>query len=188
MHIPTHIFSGWCVANAPPLTSLSARERFFCVVAAVAPDIDGIAVIWSEMAYFRWHHVLAHNIFFGALLAGVLTWLSRPFRGGARWPLFLPYLGLFHLHLLLDAFGSGPDWPTYYLWPLSEAAWGNPHGWAFDSWQNYGTAFLLIALTIHIYRTRRRGPLEYIFPYADNLFVRLFNPGGKSADGDTPTC
>lgn len=182
MHIPTHLFSGWCAANLPPEGRLGPRERFFCVLAATLPDVDGVGIFYDERLYFDYHHVIGHNVFFGAGVAALLAAMARPPEGGwHRGRLFALFFALFHLHLLMDAFGSGPDWPTYYLWPLSPAAWSNPWGWTFDDPRNYLAALLLIVWTIRIYRVRRRGPLEYPWPWADGIFVRLFPPGTKTA-------
>ena len=92
MHIPTHILSGWCVANLLPL---GPRERAVCVVAAAIPDLDGLGLLAVPFAgshfYERYHHVLGHNLTFAVIAC-------------------LAYFALFHLHLLMDYYGSGPGW------------------------------------------------------------------------------
>jgi hypothetical protein len=107
MHIPTHILSGWCVANCVPLTP---RERLFCMIAASIPDIDGCGIVAGQEWYWRFHHYLGHNIFFGLFVAGLLA-LASP----NRWLAFAAYLFVFHLHLMMDFFGSGPGWRIYPL-------------------------------------------------------------------------
>lgn len=47
MHIPTHIMSGWVIANCVPLTP---RERLACMIIATVPDIDGPSVATSTIA------------------------------------------------------------------------------------------------------------------------------------------
>ena len=114
MHIQTHILSGWCAAAMLPLTP---RQRLLAMIAAAAPDLDGLGILFGQEFYWDYHHKLGHNIFFGVLLTLILAVIARP------WLLVFPlYLGLFHLHLLMDYYGSGTGWRIYYLWPASN--WG----------------------------------------------------------------
>jgi hypothetical protein len=156
MHIPTHILSGWCIGNLLPLTP---RERFFCMIAAAGADLDGVGYAISEELYWDYHHKLGHCAAFGVLSAAAMAWFSR-----RRMLAFVVYLSLFHLHLVLDYFGSGPGWPIYYGWPVSDREWENPRAWAFFSWQNIGAAFALLAWTAWIAVRYRRTPLERIKP------------------------
>jgi hypothetical protein len=59
MHVPTHIMSGWCLANVVP--GLTARERLFCMIAATAADLDGLSILFGQNAYWDYHHVVCHN-------------------------------------------------------------------------------------------------------------------------------
>jgi hypothetical protein len=111
MQIHTHLLSGWCIAD---LFSLTPRERFLAMAAAGAADLDGLGIIFGIQSYVDFHHVIGHNIFFGALLGGMLCVFSAH-----RLKALLLYFALFHLHLLMDYFGSGPGWGIYYWWPLS---------------------------------------------------------------------
>jgi hypothetical protein len=154
MHVPTHILSGWCAANLLPLTP---RQRVCCMIAAVAPDIDGIGIVISQELYWDYHHKLGHGIAFGLLLAGAMASFST-----RRLLALVAYLACFHLHLVLDFYGSGPDWPIYYLWPMSDAIWENPHAWNLSSWQNTTAAALLMAWTAWIALRHRRTPLEVL--------------------------
>jgi hypothetical protein len=163
MHVPTHILSGWCVANLLPLT---ARERLFCMVAAAAADIDGLGIVVSEELYWDYHHKLGHGIAFGLLLAGAMAAFST-----RRLVAMVAYLACFHLHLVLDSFGSGPDWPIHYLWPISDAAWLNPRAWNLSSWQNTTAAALLLAWTAWIGFRHRRTPLELLMPSLDEKAI-----------------
>ena len=70
MHIPTHILSGWVVANLLPI---GRRERLFCMIAATIPDIDGLGIIVSEHWYTQFHHILGHNLLFGLIVSSVLA-------------------------------------------------------------------------------------------------------------------
>src|SRR5215217_2279463 len=129
MHIPTHIMSGWCLGNLLPL---SPRERCFCMVAAAVPDLDGLGIVISERYYAWYHHVLGHNLTFALIVSVVLTVFSAH-----RLRAFLAYFALVHIHLLMDYYGSGPEWGISYWWPWRHGPgywWMNPHPWEFYSW------------------------------------------------------
>jgi hypothetical protein len=168
MHIQTHIMSGWCMGNLLPF---SARERLFCMIAATAPDLDGLGIVVSEHWYTQFHHIVGHNLLFGVVASAGLAALSTRKALG-----FVTYLALFHLHLFMDYWGSGRDWGICYFWPFQSGPgswWMNPHGWAFYSWQNITTAFVMLLWTVAIGYVCRRTPLESIMPNLDRRLVGL---------------
>lgn len=164
MHVPTHILSGWCAANLFPLRP---RERAFCMIAAAAPDLDGLGIIFGERWYLAFHHVVCHNLFFCIFAAGFLAAFS------SRWWTFWIYLALGHLHLVMDYWGSGPLWDIYYLWPMSQMRFRNPAAWPLYSWQNITAAAILLAWTFAIARYLGRTPLEALMPDLDRQLVDL---------------
>src|SRR2546423_971565 len=164
MHVQTHIMSGWCVAN---LLELTPRERLFAMIAASAADLDAISIFFGQEAYWDYHHLLGHNLPSALLTAIVLAVFSQH-----RLKAFLIYFALFHLHLLLDYFGSGPGWPIHYGWPIARWTWVNPNGWEFYSWQNTSAAGAFLAWTAWFVFARRRTPLEAIVPSLDRKFVQ----------------
>ena len=182
MHIPTHILSGWCVANLLPL---GPRERGFCMVAAAIPDLDGAGYVAGAHFYERYHHVLGHNLTFAVISAVALTAFST----GAPWRRVvacLAYFGLFHLHLLMDYYGSGPGWGISYWWPWRHGPgywWICPNGWAFYSWQNLTAFWALVAWTAGIAWVCRRTPLEVIAPRFD---AQLLAMGRRPAEVGAP--
>ena len=152
MHVHTHLMSGWIVGSLP---DLRARERFLCMVAAAAPDLDGLGVLVSERLYWDWHHVLCHNALAAFLISGILAAFS------VRRPrAFLLYLACFHLHLVLDYWGSGPGWEIYYFWPFSIRGFLSPNAWPLSSWQNAVAGGLCLAWTLGIALRQGRTPLE----------------------------
>ncbi len=159
MHLPTHILSGWCVANCFELT---ARQRLFCMIAATAPDVDGLSRVFGEEAYWDAHHVLGHNLLFCVIVATTLAAMS-PQRAKS----FAIYLLLGHLHLLMDYFGSGPGWGIAYLWPISRMQLKTDLAWEFFSWQNLTTAAALLLWTIWIAIRYHHTPIELIAPDLD---------------------
>ena len=160
MHVQTHIMSGWCIGN---LFRLTPRQRLMCMIAASIADLDGLGIIAGQEAYWNYHHKLCHNLAFGLASCILLAILSR-----ARLMVFALYLALFHLHLAMDFFGSGPGWSIYYLWPLPHGTWDNRHwSWEFSSWQNITTALLLLLWTVGIAVRLGRTPLEVPMPRLD---------------------
>jgi hypothetical protein len=85
--------------------------------------------------------------------------------------LFGLYLALFHLHLMMDYYGSGVGWFIAYLWPASNWKWKNPNAWEFISWQNTGVFLGLLGWTIVIAYKKHRTPLESIAPRLDQKCV-----------------
>jgi len=183
MHIQTHILSGWCLANVFPLTP---GQRLGAMIAASAADLDGLGILFGQEAYWKYHHALGHNLLFGLVLSIGITLMTR----GKLW-LFALFLGLFHLHLLMDFFGSGPGWPIAYLWPFSEQKWNNSRwSWAFYSWQNITTATMLVAWTVLIAIRKQRTPLEAIMPNLDRQLVQVLSGkwGGGRPKSETSRC
>jgi hypothetical protein len=164
LHIPTHILSGWCIGNC---FSLTPRERLLCMVAASVSDLDGFGWFVSRDMYWRYHHVLGHGLAVGVAFSLVAAWFSSH-----RVKAFWVYLSLFHLHLLMDFFGSGIGWPIYYWWPFNQRAYITHYAWSLTSWQNYLAFGVLLIWTYIILRTKRRSPLELLAPRLDRVLVK----------------
>jgi hypothetical protein len=168
--------SGWCVAN---LFKLTARERVFCMAAASAADVDGISYLFGQAAYWDWHHVAGHNLAFAIVSSTFLTVFSTH-----RLKSFILYVLLAHAHLLLDYFGSGPNWPIRYLWPFVRGSIKNPHAWEFFSWQNITAAAVLLAWTILIAIREGRTPVELLTPELDRRMVASVRAAVHQSDPD----
>ena len=164
MHVQTHIMSGWCVGN---VLGLTPRERLFSMVAASVADLDGLGILLSREAYWNYHHKLGHNLAFAVLFSSILAAFSN-----RRLFVFAVYMGMAHLHLLLDYFGSGPGWPLYYFWPFTNFTIEYRSAWEFYSWQNISAAGALLAITLYIAIRHGRTPLETIMPHLDQELVR----------------
>lgn len=158
--------SGWCVAD---LVALTPRERVFAMIAASAADLDGLGLFVSVDYYVKYHHLLAHNFLFGLILTGVLTVFSTH-----RLKAGVLYLALFHLHLVLDYFGSGPGWGIAYFWPFASREYESRYAWPLASWQNFLVACLFLGWVIGIIMRRGRTPLEAIMPSLDAKIVERF--------------
>jgi inner membrane protein len=205
MHPVSHFLSGWLVANTVPLTR---RERIAVTFASVIPDIDGFGAPFEALTrnsdsplrwYTEYHHVLAHNIFFGVavtagcfLLAGgapdpARSTIQNPGSGTAPGPkaaslrrrrLLLALLGAaaFHLHLFLDLLGSrGPDgsqWPVPYLWPLNtewSLTWSGQ--WELNAWPNFAITGAMLAVAAFLAVRRGFSPVDIFSPKLDRKVV-----------------
>ena len=147
--------------------------------AAVAPDLDGMGVVWDFLArnsgnpfefYQRFHHVFGHNVFF-ALLISCLAFLP-----GVRTALVSGLMFVsFHTHLLGDIIGArgrGDDfWPVPYFWPLSNAGLVWSGQWPLNGWQNFTITGVLLGLAFYWAWKRGRSPLEMISQRIDGAFV-----------------
>jgi hypothetical protein len=167
MHIPTHILSGWCVGNC---VQFSPRERLFCMTAAAIADVDGLGFFVSDELYWRFHHYLGHNLFFGVAVSLLMAAWSR-----RRLAAFAMYVTLFHLHLAMDLVGSGPGWAIYYFWPISNTGYRTTLVWELSSWQNTVAAGTLLAWTLAIAYVARRTPLELIAPRLDRRCIDVLH-------------
>ena len=149
------------------------------MLSASLADLDGLSILGGQEAWWDYHHTLGHNLPFGVLLCLVLAAVSKHRVTG-----FAVYFALFHLHLLLDYYGSGPGWGIPYLWPFVPEPSVSPHAWAFYSWQNIGSALVLVLWTLWIARSRGRTPLEAIMPRLDERLAAMVgyrHPGHAAA-------
>ena len=169
MHVPTHILAGWCIGNCFPPTP---RERVCCMAAASLMDLDGLSIVGGQSMYQTYHKLLGHNLLFSIVVATTLTAFSRGASAVRIAGVFILYLALAHSHLIMDYYGSGPNWPTYYLWPFDLSfKFRNQNAWEFTSWQNKTAAAILLMWTIGIAAFQRRTPVELLTPRLDQQFV-----------------
>jgi hypothetical protein len=169
MHIPTHLMSGWCVGAALPLTG---RERAVCMAVATLPDLDGLSLAFGRDAYERWHHVIGHNIFAGVLLAAGGAMMAR---ASIRGRFFCLGLALFHLHLLMDFYGSGPGWQIHYGWPITDRGLWTEDAWEFGAWQNYAAMLGLLVVSVAFAVWKQITPFELVAPGIDSDLRRLMH-------------
>jgi inner membrane protein len=171
VHLQTHALASWLLAESIP--ALSRRDRFLVVLAGLTPDLDALTILGGTEAYFRWHHLLLHN-----LPAALATGLVCVALARARWPVALLALAAFHLHLFLDLLGSGGrdgfNWPIPYFAPFSlrEFRWGGQ--WPLGSWQNVVITAMLVGLNVALGTRRGRTIVEMFSPRADAVVVGIF--------------
>ena len=177
MNPATHFLAGWLIAN---VDHLERRDRALVTLAAVIPDADGLGIL-SDIAskdqgtglafYGQYHHVLAHNVFFGLLLAAAGYALSKK-KGLTT---FLVLLG-FHVHLLGDILsGRGPDgtiWTISYLFPVLtdvQLSWSGQ--WELNAWPNVVITAAALLLTLYLAWRRGLSPVNIFSVKADGAVV-----------------
>ena len=127
MNLIVHAELSWLVAQALP----DRRDRLIVTAAGVLPDLDALSLLGGVEAYGRYHHLLTHGFCAALVVAALCASLSKRRLRAALFGALA-----FHLHLMCDLAGSGPDWPLFYLWPASGEAWYWAGQWNLASWQN----------------------------------------------------
>jgi hypothetical protein len=176
MNPVTHFLTGWLVAN---VDNLERRDRALVTVPGVIPDIDGLGIVSAITSrdsvqglslYGEYHHVLAHNIFFGIFLTAVVFAVSKKKRLAA----FLVLLS-FHLHLIGDILsGRGPDgtiWTISYFYPFSDLQFSWAGQWELNAWPNVAVTAAALLLTLWLAWKRGFSPVGIFSLRADNIFV-----------------
>ncbi|MFA6716525.1 MAG: hypothetical protein WC082_03600 [Victivallales bacterium] len=115
---------------------------------------------------YDYHHILGHNLLFGVIISLIFAVLSS-----RKIKCFILYLALFHLHLLMDLFGSGECWTIAYFRPFFNYELYSRINWALFSWQNILINFLLLFWTIYLIPRKQRTPLEYVMPSLDRKWT-----------------
>ena len=192
MNPASHLLISWTVANT---AEIPRRDRALVTLTGVIPDIDGVGIVAELLTedtstpliwYSKYHHVLAHNLAMGLILAAFVFCFSIKRRITT-----LLALAAFHLHLLGDLAGSrGPDgyqWPIPYFFPISSdwsLTWQGQ--WELNAWPNILATLVFVAITLYIACKRGRTPLEMFSLKADAALVaRLrmkFN--ARNSDGN----
>jgi inner membrane protein len=159
---------------------LERRDRALVTLAAVIPDADGLGILTGiasqnqEAAidlYMQYHHVLAHNIFFGLLLTAFVYTISK-----RKVLTTLLVLLSLHIHLLGDLLsGRGPDgaiWTISYLFPVLtdvQLSWSGQ--WELNAWPNVVITAAALLLTLYIAWRRGFSPVSIFSISADRAVV-----------------
>ncbi|MEM7410476.1 MAG: metal-dependent hydrolase [Myxococcota bacterium] len=175
MNPVSHGLVGWLTAEVTPLPR---RDRGWILLAGLLPDLDGAGILVdfatgthpSAGLYAAYHHVVAHNLFFGVALSLAVACVAERRAVTAA----LAFVS-FHLHLLGDLVGSaGPGrslWTLSYLFPFSDRPFVWQGQWELNAWPNLLiTALLLVAVGFIAVR-RGRTPLEWVSQRADAALV-----------------
>jgi inner membrane protein len=197
----THFFAGWLLAAVSPSglpTMLTRKEKALVVVAAVAPDVDGLGIIPElltrhtshPLLWFSQYHHSLHTLAFALVCTLAAYIIAGPMnhstfgpsiqgRGTPSHPALTALLVLisFHLHLLCDLIGArGPDgdqWPIPYLKPFSNSIQLTWHGqWALNGWQNFVITGLFLLTTLWFAWKYASSPLELVSEPANLAVAR----------------
>jgi inner membrane protein len=173
----THFLAGWLIAN---VDHLERRDRALVTLAGVVPDADGLGILAGAASrdpgaglalYGQYHHVLAHNVFFGALLAVSVYAFSKKKTLAA----FLAFFG-FHLHLVGDLLsGRGLDgtiWDISYLFPvLRDVQFSWSGQWELNAWPNVVITAAALIFTFYLAWRRGFSPVSLFSLRADRVFI-----------------
>ena len=166
MNTGAHLQFGWAIAHTGGFTRV---ERAAITLAAAAPDLDGLAIVagpGSEF-FYRYHHVLAHNILTGIVYAAVIVaFVSR--RASVLALCLLSFLS----HILVD-YLSAP-WPMAPFWPASAMMvnlGSRLPGWLVQYVFQVAGMAAITACTVWLYLRYGRTPLEIISPRLDRLLT-----------------
>ncbi|MDO9026567.1 MAG: metal-dependent hydrolase [bacterium] len=176
MHIATHLFASWLVADA---VSKNNRERLSLTVSGLIPDMDVLPAAVTAITggpqkmaetYQQYHHVLAHNFTVALVIGCVALILNKGNCRVAFWAFII-----FHLHLLADILGSaGPNgsiWSIKYLYPFSHNEILFQWQWVLNSWQNITITIVLIAGIIYTAKIKGYSLISLLSKRADRIFV-----------------
>ena len=136
------------------------------MLASLAPDLDGLSLLFGLAAYGRYHHLLAHNLLFGAIVTLVSArWVGlRPGRLALVFAAFLS-------HLVGDYFGSGPGWSLWPFLPFSNKFFLFEHAWDISGWQNIVITIAALAIALWVAVRDGRTPVELLSVATDQKVV-----------------
>lgn len=125
-------------------------------MASLIPDVDGLTLLFGVKAYQTWHHVLAHNFLFAAIVvAASARWIGL--RPGPLGLVFASFLS----HLVGDYFGSGPGWSIQPWLPFTDTMYLCHYAWELASWQNFTITLVVGAIALEVAFRLGRTPLEF---------------------------
>lgn len=161
---------GWTIGLAAPTSD--RRLRIWCTVAAVAPELGGLALLGGWNFYDHSRAALGHNLFTGLLCVGLAAWAFRKYPDRSWVAAMFFVLVSFAVHLLVDMKLTGTQ--IYLFWPLDR------RGRQFDTLLWHGSPFLvilawiLIGLPWGLACLKWVTPLELLSPGLDTFFLNLF--------------
>jgi membrane-bound metal-dependent hydrolase YbcI (DUF457 family) len=159
----THGLIGWIIGHPLP----ERQQRIGIMLASLAPDLDGLSLVFGVKTYQEWHHTFGHNLFFCFLTVGVLFLSTRSLKTAV-----FGFVA-FHSHLLGDLLGSGAGWEIAYFWPLlkSGVEFAPPFQWELNSWQNFLVTVVCLAWIGIIGVRRGRTTAEAVSARLDRAVV-----------------
>jgi membrane-bound metal-dependent hydrolase YbcI (DUF457 family) len=150
------------------LAEAGREDRAFraaVLAASVAPDIDGLTVLFGTGPYDRLHHLLSHNALFSLVVSALAVLLCRR----SRVKVFLFTQVAFYLHYFGDYFFT--KYPLYWLYPFSDRPFYTEHSvWVGHPVNQVLNVVILALVGVMAWRTGR-SPLEVLSPNLDRRLV-----------------
>jgi membrane-bound metal-dependent hydrolase YbcI (DUF457 family) len=159
-----HLQFGWWFAH---WGEFSRGERAAIALAGVGPDLDSASLVVGGEGFYRYHHILFHNLgatLAAAVLAGLFLW-RRP-------RVWLLVVFAFAAHMLEDYLTVGWD---QFLWqPFNASAVNLSHhlpNWLVQGVFQITAMVFILGMTVWIYLRHHRTPLEILSHALDRLVV-----------------
>ncbi|WP_018691862.1 metal-dependent hydrolase [Algicola sagamiensis] len=171
----SHLLMSW-LCTVPKISA--PRERRLIALSGVAPDLDGIGIIWDWISgkthyYSDYHHVLGHGFIASIFIATLATAFAAQQRG----KVFILSLFVVHLHILCDVIGSkgedGYTWPISYFYPFNEVfllSWSRQ--WLLNGWQNLLIFCGLLIISAYVFKKQKVTVLEVFHERLDESLRR----------------
>ena len=162
-----HGLLGWLIAF---IFLKRSKDRRLALIPAVAPDIDGIFVLFSHDMHMTWHHTFGHTYLFGLPMALAAAALCKDKKRG-----FLAAILAFTSHLGMDIIGS--NWVIHPFWPYEgigfTAATVLPNFIIYDV-INVSVIVILLATAYLVTYRCEVSPFEFLGQKANSLMVGLY--------------
>ena len=159
-----HLQYGWWFAH---WRNFTRGERALIALAGAVPDLDGLTFLAGGDAFYRYHHILLHNLgatMGVAFLTGLVFWRRRL--------VWLMIVFSFTMHMVEDFVTN--SWVQHPWLPFSSSGVNLsdyvPAWVAQGVFQALGVGFIL-GTSVWIYIRHRRTPLEILSPALDRLVV-----------------
>jgi membrane-bound metal-dependent hydrolase YbcI (DUF457 family) len=165
MYIYAHGAIGWGLAEAG---GGSRRLRHVVFLSSLAPDLDGLSLLFGEIAYGSYHHRITHSLLFSIVVSVVAVVYCRQEKLKA---LSLTQLA-FYLHYFGDYFFT--KWPSVFFYPFSEAEFNFSHSVWLGHPVNHLFNLLSVASIFALGWRFKRTPFEVISPKLDKRVCNLF--------------
>jgi len=146
--MPFTIFHGLASFSLARLFTRDKRLLLLAFVGGLAPDLDGLGLLFSQDWYYQFHHELLHPPIMGILLGVFAAIACRKLFNLHKTKTifaFAAFTGGFLLHLLVDLFFT--NWPIKLLWPLSQTQY------SFASLVQYNLEFAALTVTAALLAT-----------------------------------
>lgn len=179
MNTGAHLQFGWAIAHT---RGFSRAERAAVTLAAVAPDLDGLTIVAGPGSdfFFKYHHVLFHNVLSGIVyLVVIAAFFSR------RAVVLALCLLSFLSHLLVDYLTA--PWEMAPFWPVSAVMvnlGSRLPGWVVQYVFQVAGMAAIVACTVWLYLRYGRTPLEIVSPRLDRLITDYLALPWRNRCGD----